>query len=185
MDYTAFSHGQITSKKWLCEELEPHIPDNAVIWVLGSWYNLIAFMLMVRGNKKIHSIIGFDIEPDSKPIADMICNAWNCFDPCVFNNTADANSLDWTNPPDIVINCSGEHFEKTTWWEHVPSNTTVAIQSSSMVDAGPAWDVKQPNPTMETFLNRHPVQTVLYTGKKFIDMGVNGSYERYMLIGKK
>ncbi len=185
MDYTAFSHGQILSKKWLCDTLEPHIKDNSTIWILGSWYNLIAFMLLVRGNKTYKSIVGYDINTDAVALADSICNAWTWDNPVVSNQQADVNQLDWSQPPDVVINCSGEHFADTAWWNHIPLATLVAIQSSNVVNNDPQWDIKQPNENIDVFLNRYPVSTQYFTGTKYITTGQDTGYERYMLIGRK
>lgn len=184
MNYDSFSHGQVISKKWLCEHLEPHIPDNATVWVLGSWYNLVAFMLLSRGNKTFKAIVGYDQDPMAKVTADLICNAWTWDNPVITNVVANANCLDWSNPPEVVINCSGEHFETTEWWSAIPQSTVVAIQSSNVVDSGPVWNIHQANPDFETFANRYPVASMIYSGTKFISTGAGG-YERYMLIGKK
>ena len=184
MNYDSFSHGQVISKKWLCEQLEPHVPHNATVWVLGSWYNLIAFMLLTRGNKTFKAIVGYDLDPAAKVTADLICNAWTWDDPVVTNVVADANGLSWSNPPDVVINCSGEHFENSAWWTAVPESTVVAVQSSNVVDSGPVWNIQQPSPDFETFVGRYPMSNVFYSGTKFIPTGAGG-YQRYMLIGTK
>ena len=66
MNFDAFSHGQIQSKIWLCEELEPHTPIHANIRILGSWYNILAFMLLTRRPEYYYnSIEGIDIDPDA------------------------------------------------------------------------------------------------------------------------
>ena len=50
-NYDAFSHGLVTSKLWLCEELENVIHNNNVknpaLNILGSWNNLLALMLLI------------------------------------------------------------------------------------------------------------------------------------------
>lgn len=184
MNYDAFSHGQIISKKWLCDCLEPYLNPDSTVWILGSWYNVMAFMLLSRGNTTFKSIIGYDIDPVAKTTADLICNAWTCEQPTVTNIVADANLLDWSDPPDVVINCSGEHFVNTAWWTAVPESTVVAVQSSNVVDSGPIWNIQQPNPDFETFVGRYPMSNVFYSGTKFIPTEAGG-YQRYMLIGKK
>ena len=134
MNFDAFSHGQIHSKLWLCEELERYTKVNSRIWILGSWYNLLAFMLHIRKPDYYSSIIGYDIDYHSKEVSDKLCNAWTIYNPIsVQNIIANANELDWSNPPDIVINCSVEHFSDNTWFDSdgyvgtysVPNQTSI------------------------------------------------------------
>ena len=43
----AFSSGQISSKLWLCEQLE-NIPFDKpqIIWIYGGWYGILSFLLL-------------------------------------------------------------------------------------------------------------------------------------------
>ena len=47
MDFDSFSHGQIRSKLWLANRIDPYMGKKAVI--LGSWHNITAFILKIRG----------------------------------------------------------------------------------------------------------------------------------------
>ena len=76
MDFLSFSHGQIQSKLWLCENLEPFLPNNSIIANLGSWYNVLGFMMLTRSQDKIQSILGIDIDPSATLIADKMNQAW-------------------------------------------------------------------------------------------------------------
>ena len=74
----AWSHGQIESKLWLCQEFEHHhayyLPKNIAIY--GGWYGLTAFLLLTRQHIQIQKIRSYDIDPACEPIADKINNAW-------------------------------------------------------------------------------------------------------------
>lgn len=187
MNYDAFSHGQIISKLWLCEEIERYAKYNSRIWILGSWYNLLAFMLHIRKPDYYASIVGYDIDEASKEIADKICNAWTIYNPIMVENiVANSNELDWTNPPDIVINCSSEHFSHDSWFDCIPSKTLTCIQSTNITDPNEPWLIKQPTPTIVHFKQRFPLSNELMVGIKPIQLNKKGNfYERYMKIGYK
>ena len=76
MDYTAFSHGQMQSKIWLCESLEKYIPEKSNIAILGSWYNLLGILLLTRNPNKYNFIIGIDIDKNAIDIANKLCERW-------------------------------------------------------------------------------------------------------------
>jgi hypothetical protein len=190
MNFDSFSHGQVQSKIWLCEKLEPWLAEESSIWVLGSWYNLTGFLLYARRPYYYKQITGYDSDPAVKPIADSICRAWTAFNQQrIVNHTKDCNTLDWSQAPDCVINSSAEHFDSTEWWDHVPSGILVCIQSSNVTVADEPWIIKQPNPDINTFRNRYPLENELFLGVTHIRMdlevhGVRG-YDRYMIIGHK
>ena len=72
MNYDAFSHGQTLSKIWLCEQLESHIPKNTRAAILGSWYNVLAFMMLTRKSELYQYILGIDIDPLATDIAEYL-----------------------------------------------------------------------------------------------------------------
>lgn len=187
MDFDAFSHGQIISKLWLCEELERYAQPNSSIWVLGSWYNITAFMLQIRKPDYYKHITGYDTNNDAIEIADKICSAWNIYSPTtVTNMSTDANKLDWSSSPDIVINCSAEHFDHSTWFELIPVGTIVCIQSTNITDPNEPWLIKQPTPSIKEFSKTYPLSQQFMIGIKPIPLNKHGKfYERYMIIGKK
>jgi len=182
MDYDSFSHGQIKSKLWLCEKLEPHLPNGCVIQILGCWYNILGFMLSVRNPDKYRLIQGSDIDTVAIDVANHINNAWT-IDNSIQNITMDSNTLSYI-PDSIVINCSPEHFENTEWFDNIPEGTTVCIQSSNMTDIEHPWYIRQPTPTMYHFLEKYPLTVIHYNDTldiKYDDWG----YSRYMIIGIK
>jgi hypothetical protein len=182
MDFTAFSHGQITSKLWLCENLEPYLVNYSNTAILGSWYNTLGFMLMNRNNKKFLNITGIDQDPNVKIIADQICNAYlRDFDGPINNITADALTHD-LKVFDTVINCSCEHMTDD-WFSSVNSKTLVCIQSSDMGIAG-RWDVSNPASDIDSLDKRFPLTNVLFQGIKEITYA-DWSYKRFMIIGYK
>lgn len=181
-DYTSFSHGQIKSKLWLCETLEPLLPNSPNVLILGGWYNVLGFMFLSRNNTTFKSITSVDIDPDTKEIADKITNAWT-IDGIVSNKIADANTIDYKNI-DVVINCSAEHFTDTGWFENIPRGTLVCIQTSNVTDPEHPWFIRQPSPDINSFLEKYHLSTTHFVGTYRIQYS-NSGYDRYMLIGIK
>jgi len=184
MDYLAFSHGQTQSKQWLCESLEPYLPNQSTIAILGSWYNLLGFMILTRAHTKCQSILGIDIDPEVIDVANKVCQGWMIGGDAKLNNqVADANqfNLEGFN---VVINCSPEHMEKSEWFNNIVSGTLVCLQTSNVDIADDIWKISNPTRSLEEFKNKYPLSTMIMSGTKDITYADWG-YQRYMLIGVK
>ena len=193
MELLSFAHGQITSKIWLCEELEKYCKLNDNLCILGGWYNILGFMFSIRKPnffKKIHNI---DIDNEAIKYADNICDAWINVphsNSHIVNTCADSNEYDLqvNTETDIIINCSVEHFTSNNWFDKLPTNTLVCIQSSDIKDkeviaSFDTWVQNQPNRDLATFLNRFPVKEYLFVGTKNFEYPKFG-YNRFMMIGR-
>lgn len=184
MNFDSFSHGQILSKIWLCEQLEPLIPEDADILILGSWYNVLGFMLKVRNPNKCYTITGIDINPEAIHTADKICNAWINDDYPITNKIQNALDTDYSNY-NVVINCSPEHMESTEWFNKISTGTLVCIQSSNVTDSNDPWFITVPSPTLESFNNKFMLAQTFFNDTLEIRYGNNNGYDRYMTIGRK
>lgn len=179
IDITSFSHGQITSKIWLCDKIEPYLTTNTKIIILGAWYNVLGFMLLTR-YKQITKLTGIDINPEVKPIADKICDAW----PSIVNNiTIDSDKVDMEDY-DIIINCSPEHMPTNDWFNNIPNNKLVIIQSSDMTIQEEPWLVCNQNTSLIELNNKYKCQTVLFSDTIKLPYSTS-FYQRFMIIGKK
>jgi hypothetical protein len=100
VDLDAWSHGQIRSKLWLANELEPlcQNKENLTIWLLGGWYGQLAFILSVREKLSINRIISFDISPEAEAIAEKINNTWHYEDWQFKPIQQDINELNYGTP---------------------------------------------------------------------------------------
>jgi hypothetical protein len=182
MNFDSFSHGQIHSKIWLCEELEKFLPKKAKVTILGGWYNVLGFMMLCRRPEGYESINNIDIDPSTLEISNKITNAW-LFDPkIVTNDTANANDISLDDDEMIYINCSPEHFESTEWFDNLPIGSLVCIQSISITDPDDPWFIRQPNATFDAFAQKYPITSTLYEGTKRIQYD-NWGYDRFMIIG--
>lgn len=175
----SFSHGQILSKIWLCQTIEPYLQDRRSLAILGCWYNTLGFILRARGNN--HKITGYDLDATAISAADRICDSW-CLDRSISHCLADVNKVD-LSPFDVVINTSSEHMS-ADWFDNVEPGTLVCVQSSDIVDSGQPWLISNPSPTFDDFLDKYPMSSELFTGYKFFDY-VTLSYNRFMILGIK
>ena len=181
VDKDAFSSGQIGSKIWLCEELERLYDSVDSIWIYGGWYGITALLLNSRGNMRIGQIRSYDVDPACESVADMINENW------VYQNwkfkaqTQDCNKLDIkSNPPDLLINTSTEHFDSLDWWNNIPSGTVVALQGNNM----PHADHHVHSEDLEQFVKEFPFTQLLYKGQLEFEYPT-WKFTRFMLIGIK
>lgn len=191
MDFCAFSHGQIQSKLWLCEILEPYLPKQAKILILASWYNTLGMMMVIRQPKNYQLIVGIEKDFESIKIANNLCDAWMINNDHIIKNE---NLLieDYTywdfNQFDAIINTSVEDISSNSWYIQIPKGKLLALQSNNLtpelVRHYNNWLIKDPNPDITTFKNKYPMENVLFEGEKQFDYG-DLKYSRYMLIGKK
>ena len=182
MDFQAYSHGQIVSKLWLCETLEPYITYNSNICILGCWYNLLGQMLLVRNKNHYNFITGIDIDSVAIDIANKI-NIGFMLERKMNNCVADANIYDISGN-NVVINTSPEHMDNDSWYNNIPQNTLVCLQTSNVDKNDDIWKITNPSRSLDEFIKKYPLSNTLYSDTlhiKYDDWG----YERYMLIGFK
>ena len=184
LDPLSFSHGQTQSKIWLCEELEPLLPENAVVGVLGCWHNLQAFLLASRKRNTYKSILGADIDSEAIRGANTLCQGYMIGDDSLISNVvADVNTYDFRGFS-AVINASVEHMSNE-WFDNLTdSNTIICVQSSTVAIAEEPWFISNPSTTFAEFEAKFPMSEILYSGSKRFDYGTL-CYDRMMLIGKK
>ena len=182
MNFDAFSHGQIVSKLWLCEQLEPHVPEKAVVFILGSWYNILGSMMLTRNRNLYQHILGIDLDQEAVTIADKLCSTW-IIEKKLRNTVDDVNSYNLQGP-DVVINCSSEHMD-TTWFDHITTGTLVCIQSSDIVEPDEVWVIENPSSTLESFSEKYPMTETLVEDVYPIEYENGFGYSRFMKIGIK
>ena len=181
VDVDAFSSGQITSKIWLCEELERLFDHIDEVWIYGGWYGITAFLLKSRTNISITKIKSYDVDPLCESIADRINENWIWQDWAFKAYTYDCNQIipDQT-VPDLIINTSTEHFKNLNWWNNIPKGTIVVLQSNNM----PHEDHYNVCESITAFQQRYPVTHTFFIGQKDF-VYPDWQFSRFMLIGKK
>jgi hypothetical protein len=189
-NYDAFSHGLVTSKLWLCEELENVIHNNNVknpaLNILGSWNNLLAFMLLIRKPNTYGVVNAYDSDPTAIDEAEKITDTWKHEYPKVYNHVINVDEINFSScgKESIFINCSVDQFESTTWYDHIPAGRIVCIQSTDMTDESEPWLVKQSTKDIVELTNRYKVSKLLYGGSRKIEYH-NWNYNRFLMIGVK
>jgi len=183
MDLTAFSHGQVQSKLWLCSVLEAFLPNEKLnVAILGCWYNVMGFMLATKLRHKFRRIDGFDIDVAAIETADKICSGWIVQENYITNRVADVNLIN-LNFYDLVINCSPEHMTESTWFDNIKKDSIVCVQSSDIQDSKEPWLVTNPVKNLNEFTNKYPLRSY-FVGEKEFDYG-NFAYNRFMIVGRK
>lgn len=183
LNMDAFSDGQMASKLWLCEELEKTIEGAQVVWVLGSWYGLLPFLLLSRGRLSVEKFVLVDLDKSAVDASKKILNHW-VFQkkPQIDFVVRDCNEdLSDLPRPTLVINTSTEHMLSQRWWSNLPKGVFYAFQGT---------DYEHPEHVLRAqdlneFSDRFRETTLkIYLGKKFFDY-FSFSYNRFMIIGRK
>lgn len=174
-----FSSGQISSKLWLCEQLEKTGWKSNTTWIYGGWHGMMGFLLLSRGQFPVDRVRSFDVDPDCERIADTICENWVWKDWTFKAFTADCNELR-PHDADLVINTSTEHFDSMEWWNSIPLGMRVAVQGNNMPHEEDTNIVE----SLEDFKKIFPLTTTVYEGQ--LDFNYpDWKFSRYMLIGIK
>lgn len=190
LNMDAWSDGQVGSKMWLCQHLEEAIHQKkeqpVTIWIYGSWYGTLAFMLLGRERVKVKKICCFDIDKGANKIAAKILNHWPFQNIQIEIHNQDCQDITShssyyeNSKPDIIINTSCEHMQNFKWWEQIPKGTMFALQSTNMVHATHINCVS----SLDEFKNLiQPSHLFVAEEKKFSYPGFE--FSRYMLIGEK
>jgi len=175
----AFSSGQITSKLWLCRELEKLNHVSKETWIYGGWYATTAFLLLSRENYQVNNIRSFDADSGCESIADMINENFLCQNAKFKAYTKDCNTISEVYA-DCIINTSTEHFDSNDWFDNIPAGTLVVLQGNNMNHDDHASICTG----LEHFNFMYPLSETLFKGElefTYPDWG----FTRYMLIGKK
>jgi hypothetical protein len=191
--HESFYHSLILSKLWLCEKLEQVLDNenikNPEVNILASWDSLLAFMMLTRRPKFYKMINAYDIDPHATENANKICDHWQIEYPRVFNHTKDINTLDFTNagPDSIFINCSVDQINNTTWYNVIPDNSLICIQSTDLPVTHSLWDITQSYNNLKEITDVYPVSRLIYHDSVKIkyDYYNHYSFSRHMLIGIK
>jgi hypothetical protein len=184
IDINSFSHGQIVSKIWLCEQLEKYAEVKPhVVYVLACWHNVTGFLLESRGRLNIKTLHGSDIDASAIEVARLINSAW-VYPYKHRYSVEDAAQVSWDPECSIVVNTSAEHFENTDWYYRIPAGTLVAIQESRMPpdkDFNDGLILKNRN-NINEFDQLYPMSETRFLDEISIEYP-NWSYVRYMKIG--
>ena len=177
----AFSSGQISSKLWLCEEVEKLFSHIDHVLILGGWYAITAFLLKSRNHIEIKKIVSMDIDPACELIADQINENWKWQNWQFKAYTYDCNKkIHDIKNYDLIINTSTEHFENLRWFKQIPKGKTVVLQGADMIHDDHIFEFR----TLEDFIQTFPLKKVYFKGVKHFKYP-DWEFKRFMLIGEK
>lgn len=187
LDFDAFSHGQMSSKLWLCEHLEKYVNEQIQspisISIFGSWIALLPFLILSRGKVKVRQFDLHDQDPEAHKNARRILDYWK-FDPEIRINfhTNDCNKVNIRSEnTDLVINTSCEHIDGLSWWKQLPQKTYFCLQTTDMVHPTHISSPESLNSWIQS-LSLSSDQ-IFYSGEKKVSYPAF-SFHRWMLIGK-
>jgi len=186
LDKDAFASGQILSKLWLAETLEKVIENNDLnkdlnILNLGGWYGILHFIFKCRNKLKIVKYLNLDLDQQACEVSEQLNETWVWQNWKFKSLTYDANMFEYTiDDFNVIINTSVEHIDSKQWFDNIPKNSLVILQSNNM----PHDDHVQNHSTLEEFLDSFPLNELLYHGQKLFQYD-DQSFRRFMLIGVK
>lgn len=190
----AFSGGQISSKAWLCNVLSDLRMDLGLVWVLCGWIGTLGYLMLNHGSIRHGKIRSFDIDPNCRPLADMLNKKYLQEDWSFKSVTMDVNLLGYNEfsygvpnskgeivqlmeTPNTVINTSCDHMTSRTWWDSMPDGTMVVLQNNDWSDNEQHHDTVS---SLDQFRDLYPMEHYVFAGE--LDCKI---YRRFMLIGRK
>ncbi len=186
LDEDAFTSGQVLSKLWLAETIEQVIIHNDFnkelnILNLGGWYGILHFIFKCRNKLKIKKYLNLDIDQEACDISEKINETWVWQNWKFKSISDDANIYKYTiDDFNVVINTSVEHMNSTQWFDNIPKDVLVILQSNDM----PHEDHIQNHHSLEEFIKEFSLNEILYHGQKLFQYD-DKSFKRFMLIGVK
>jgi hypothetical protein len=170
----AFWSGQVKSKEWLIEQLEPFVTKSIKVDIHGGWVGVLASMLF-QSIIPVRYVCSVDIDPTCEPIATMMNKIEEQ------DGRFKAITSDMCTVPvhgDVIINTSCEHItqeQHDTWLARLPKDSIIVCQSND-------YQIQEHVRIAKT-LDEFEEQTrlnVLWSGQLQTQL-----YKRWMVIGKR
>ena len=163
----SFTDDLIISKLWLISEVSKIHKDFNSIYILGSWYGNLSLFLLDKNNIQFKKIINVDIDKKVLSTGHELATRLKVADK-IQPMVKDANKLTYqqVKPPSLVINTSVNDIKNNGWFDNIPKDTLVALQ------------------TRDEDLDQFNFTKVLYSGSKQLT-DPETSYVRNMMIGIK
>ena len=170
----AFWSGQMKSKEWLIDNLEPFVTKPSRIAIHGGWVGVLASMIF-QSKIPARYIASVDIDPLCEHVATMM-NKIEEQDGKFKAITGDMCTVPVHG--DIIINTSCEHITQeqyNIWLERMPINSLLVLQSNNYKIAEHVRLAE----SVDDFAEQCKIK-VLWQGELQLQL-----YKRFMIIGKK
>jgi len=168
----AFWRGQMQSKEWLIENLQPLVNSPSRTDIHGGWVGVLASMIF-QSKIPARYICSVDIDPTCEPIATMM-NKHEEIDGKFRAITGDMCTVPVSG--NVIVNTSCEHITQEqyeTWLARLPKDSIVVLQSNNY-DIPEHVRIAQ---TLEEFKKQSHL-TELWSGMLKTQL-----YTRWMIIG--
>lgn len=172
----SFSNDLIIRKIWALEELEKIATDFQNVYILGSWYGNMGFILDKASSINYDTIVNVDIDKKAIKASKAVYKKAD-IDNSKFLNI-DANDVTYKNA-DLVINTSVNNIRGQEWFEKIPPESLVLLQCRTN-DPGAVNKYKN----LDQFKSAFSFKKVLYTGKITLTSN-DGDFDSFMIIGIK
>ena len=170
----AFWSGQMKSKEWLIDNLEPFVTKPSRIEIHGGWVGVLASMIF-QSKIPARYIASVDIDPLCQHVATMM-NKIEEQDGKFKAITGDMCTVPVHG--DIIINTSCEHITQeqyNIWLGRMPINSLLVLQSNNYKIAEHVRLAE----SVDDFAEQCKIK-VLWQGELQLQL-----YKRFMIIGKK
>jgi hypothetical protein len=170
----AFWSGQMKSKEWLIDNLEPFVTKPSRIEIHGGWVGVLASMIF-QSKIPARYIASVDIDPLCEHVATMM-NKIEEQDGKFKAITGDMCTVPVHG--DVIINTSCEHITQeqyNIWLERMPINSLLVLQSNNYKIAEHVRLAE----SVDDFAEQCKIK-VLWKGELQLQL-----YKRFMIIGKK
>lgn len=188
----AFSHGQVKSKIWLAQSLQPWMEKNGLDpqagnWAMhwyGSWVGIGPLVLLLNSRVKFKAVHLYDLEEKSLATSKKILDYWYCEQIAINTHCVDVSRAVMHRPQDeqhLFINTACEHILSNSWLIRIPEKSFVLLQST---DLELPEHINRPQ-DMNHFITKYsPLVDVLESATIEISYP-NKSFRRFMLFGRK
>jgi hypothetical protein len=170
----AFWSGQMKSKEWLIDNLEPFVTKPGRIEIHGGWVGVLASMIF-QSTIPVRYIASVDIDPLCQHVATMM-NKIEEQDGRFKAITGDMCTVPVNG--DVIINTSCEHITQEQydmWVARLPKESLIVLQSNNYQIPEHVRTAK----TLEEFKEQSHL-TELWSGTLKTQL-----YDRWMIIGKQ
>lgn len=172
----AMYYGQLASKSWIVNTINPLINKKASIYIFGGWVGILAKFLF-KSTIPISKIYNIDIDDWAVDVSKKINTENNYF---VLNADMIEFEYPTTDNDVVVVNTITEHLTQeqyTQWYQKVPVGSLVVVQGNNLFKFD---DHVRCSHNLEEFLLQNNVSDSLYNGELEFS-----NYKRFMSIWRK
>lgn len=174
----SFWKGQVRSKVWLIETLQPLINDSPQkISIHAGWNGVLASLLFNSGINTTY-IESIDIDQECKETASTICKRQEMQGKFIAK-TDDIIKYSTSTDINIVINTSCEHFSNKqlqTWYNNLPKHALIVLQSNDYAEIEDHINCVHSIDEFSSKFNLNLIHT------DYLELPM---YKRYMIAGYK